>query len=264
MSSNKILVANKDTKKAKTKSKTHLKNMAKRKAGNKLSPKDLQPQLEAILLTSGEPLSLRHLNEGLNPLGVSNKQVQAALNQLQQNYSKQVMQLVKSASGYVFQVNEEYAEIVNLFKQDKPTRYSRALMETLAIIAYKQPVTKSEIEELRGVTLSTGIMRSLQEHEWIKILGHKDVPGRPAIWGTTKVFLDSFKLSSLKDLPELAQDIEESTEEAKQTEPAKQTELAEQTEQTEPAEKQQDGDDEGAMANPTDNNETTQQTELSD
>ena len=193
--------------------------MAKDTEGKKVRRKNkgaksnnLNNKIEALFLTSGEPISLRRLNEVLNPLGISSKQIQNSLIALGNKHRGGVMRLVKSASGYTLHVGEEYAGIVNQFKQDKPARYSRALMETLSIIAYKQPITKAEIEELRGVTLSAGIMRTMQEHEWIKILGHKDVPGKPAIWGTTKVFLDSFNLSSLKDLPELVMDEAEEEE----------------------------------------------------
>lgn len=166
----------------------------------------LAEKLEAILLTSGEPITLSRFNQVLSPLGITNGQIKDALGSIEVKYKNSVMELVKGAGGYAFHVKEECAEAVNLFKSDKPTRYSRALMETLAIIAYKQPVTKAEIEELRGVTLSTGIMRTLQEHEWIKIVGYNDVPGKPAIWGTTKEFLDNFKLTSLGDLPPISKE----------------------------------------------------------
>ena len=159
--------------------------------------------IEAVLLAGGEPISVRQLQDVFAADGITDKEMKELLQQLQKKYESSVMQLVKGASGYSFHIGQEYAEAVQSFQQEKPARYSRALMETLAIIAYKQPVTKSEIEDLRGVTLSTGIMRTLQEHDWIKIIGHKEVPGRPAIWGTTKIFLDNFKLAGLKDLAPL-------------------------------------------------------------
>ncbi|MBE8182268.1 MAG: SMC-Scp complex subunit ScpB [Candidatus Portiera sp.] len=172
----------------------------------KVKVSKLVKDIEAVLLTSGEPITLARFNQVFEPLGITNGQIKEALTSLEGKYKGMVMELVKGAGGYMFNVQQSCAEAVNLFKRDKPTRYSRALMETLAIIAYKQPITKAEIEELRGVTLSTGIMRSLQEHEWIKIVGYNDVPGKPAIWGTTKTFLDSFKLNSLSELPPIAKE----------------------------------------------------------
>lgn len=192
------------------KAKTSASASAKIKKSNtkvsKVNSAKLVKDIEAVLLTSGEPITLARFNQVFEPLGITNGQIKEALASLEGKYKGMVMELVKGAGGYMFHVQQSCAEAVNLFKRDKPTRYSRALMETLAIIAYKQPITKAEIEELRGVTLSTGIMRSLQEHEWIKIVGYNDVPGKPAIWGTTKTFLDSFKLSSLSELPPIAKE----------------------------------------------------------
>ena len=164
----------------------------------------LEKQLEAILLTSGEPVSMRNLVACFDSQKVSKAAISKAMQTLEKRYENSVMKLENSASGYVFQVGKEYADVVNAFRQEKPVRYSRALMETLAIIAYKQPVTRPEIEELRGVTVSASILRTLKEHEWIKETGHKDVPGRPATWGTTKTFLDNFNLKSLSELPNVA------------------------------------------------------------
>lgn len=182
---------------------------AAKKPAVKNKSQKLHKDIEAVLLTSGEPITLARFNQVFEPLGVTNGEIKEALKTIEDKYQGTVMELVKGAGGYAFHVQQGSAEAVNLFKRDKPTRYSRALMETLAIIAYKQPITKAEIEELRGVTLSTGIMRSLQEHEWIKIIGYNDVPGKPAIWGTTKNFLDSFKLTSLSELPPIVQDKED-------------------------------------------------------
>lgn len=218
---------------AKNKSRSYINK--KISSAPKLLIKELDKHMEAVLLASGEPISVRQFQAifteeevinkgeeaGKNNQYVGSKEIQGALKRLQKKYENSVMQLVKGASGYIFHINKDYAASIQSFQQEKPARYSRALMETLAVIAYKQPVTKAEIEDLRGVTLSSGIMRTLQEHEWIKILGHKEVPGRPAIWGTTKVFLDNFKLSGLKDLPPLeASSLDEETsnhqEESKQ------------------------------------------------
>ncbi len=109
------------------------------------------------------------------------------------------------ASGYRFQVKQEYSEWVGRMLKERPPRYTRALLETLAIIVYKQPVTRGDIEELRGVSVSQNIMRTLSERGWIKIVGQKEVPGRPSLYATTKVFLDYFDLKSLNELPEISE-----------------------------------------------------------
>jgi len=123
-------------------------------------------------------------------------------------------QLKEVASGYRFQVRQEYAEWVGRLWEERPPRYSRALLETLALIAYKQPITRGDIEEIRGVAVSTNIMRSLLEREWVRVVGHRDVPGRPAIYATTKTFLDYFDLDSLEALPTLSEikDLAQGTE----------------------------------------------------
>jgi len=109
------------------------------------------------------------------------------------------------ASGYRFQVRSDYGQWVSRLWEERPARYTRALLETLALIAYKQPITRGDIEEIRGVTVSTNIMRSLLEREWIRVVGHRDVPGRPAIYATTRTFLDYFDLKTLNELPTLSQ-----------------------------------------------------------
>ena len=161
----------------------------------------LRRELEALLLAAGYPLPVKKMGEVLT--GYSLRLIKEALASLTAEYEGRVLELAKVAGGYVFHVREDYADIVRRLNEEKPPRYSRALMETLAIIAYKQPITRAEIEELRGVTLSTHIMRTLTEHEWIHSVGYKEVPGRPLLWGTTKHFLDSFKMESLASLPPL-------------------------------------------------------------
>src|SRR5690606_37903643 len=113
-------------------------------------------------------------------------------------------ELMEVASGYRFQVRPEYAPWASRLWEERPRRYSRALLETLAIIAYRQPITRGEIEDIRGVAVSTNIAKTLLEREWIRVVGHKDVPGRPAMYATTRQFLDYFNLSSLEQLPPLA------------------------------------------------------------
>ena len=162
----------------------------------------LAEDLFSALLAAGAPMSVSRINE-LFADKYQTDGIRVALRELEKKYAHGPLVLKKTASGYRFHTEGAYAARVRRMAEDTPPRYSAAMMETLAIIAYKQPVTKAEIEELRGVTLSGNIMRSLQEHEWIKIIGHKQVPGRPAVWGTTKIFLDSFNLKNLSQLPPL-------------------------------------------------------------
>ncbi len=115
------------------------------------------------------------------------------------------IELKKVASGYRFQVKQDLNEWVSRLWKERPQRYSRALLETIALIAYRQPITRAEIESVRGVSVSTNIIRTLQEREWIRVVGHRDVPGKPALFGTTNAFLDSFGLQNLDDLPTLAE-----------------------------------------------------------
>jgi segregation and condensation protein B len=138
------------------------------------------------------------------------QRIQNALEELKADYAGRGIELKEVASGYRFQAKAEYAHWLNRLWEERPPRYSRALIETLAIIAYRQPITRAEIEELRGVGVSTGIVRTLLEREWIRLAGHRDVPGRPAVYTTTPQFLDYFNLKNLSDLPPLteAQNIE--------------------------------------------------------
>ncbi|MEX2353510.1 MAG: SMC-Scp complex subunit ScpB, partial [Gammaproteobacteria bacterium] len=125
--------------------------------------------------------------------------------QLQEDYADRGVELREVASGYRFQVKSDYADWVNRLYDEKPQRYSRAFMETLAIIAYRQPITRSEIEDVRGVSVSSGIIKSLQEREWVRVVGHRDVPGKPELLATTKEFLDYFNLKKLSELPPLSE-----------------------------------------------------------
>jgi segregation and condensation protein B len=116
-----------------------------------------------------------------------------------------VLELSEVASGFRFQINSEFGPWIGLLQEDRPQKYSRALLETLAIIAYRQPVTRGDIEDIRGVAVSSHIMKTLQEREWVRVVGHKDVPGKPGLYATTKQFLDYFNLHSLEQLPPLAE-----------------------------------------------------------
>jgi segregation and condensation protein B len=131
--------------------------------------------------------------------------IRVALAELQADYQDRGIELSEVASGYRIQVRSEYAEWINRLFDERPPRYSRALLETLAIIAYRQPLTRSEIEEIRGVGISSTIIKTLQEREWIRVVGHKDVPGHPELLATTREFLDYFNLKKLADLPSLSE-----------------------------------------------------------
>lgn len=169
-----------------------------------MSRPPLKNILEAALLAAGEPLPLDRLQD-LFP--DSERPERAALRQalddLAEDLSDRGIELKEVASGYRLQVRQELAPWVSKLWEERPARYSRALLETLAVIAYRQPVTRGEIEEIRGVSVGTPIMRTLQEREWIRVVGHRDVPGRPAMFGTTRRFLDYFNLKGLHELPAL-------------------------------------------------------------
>lgn len=158
--------------------------------------------LEAVLMASDEPLSLQQLADLLaNDLSLP--EIKAYLAELQQDYANRGIELKCLFSGYAFQTSTQYASWVAKLFQEKPAKYSRALLETLALIAYKQPITRPEIEAIRGVAVSTHIMKILLDREWIRTAGHRDVPGKPTLFATTSYFLDYFNLSSLNELPKL-------------------------------------------------------------
>ena len=137
--------------------------------------------------------------------GLIKQKVREALAQLQVDYRDRPIELVEVGSGFRFQIRKNFSPWVAKLHEEKPPRYSRALLETLALIVYRQPITRAEIEEIRGVTVSTNIVKTLQEREWIRVVGHRDVPGKPAIYGTTKQFLDDLNIKSLDELPTLAE-----------------------------------------------------------
>ena len=130
-------------------------------------------------------------------------QLRQAIAGLQEDYAERGIELVEVASGYRIQVRQDMEPWVSRLTEEKPARYSRALLETLALVAYRQPITRGEIEDIRGVSVSSSIVKTLQEREWVRIVGHRDVPGRPAMYGTTRQFLDYFNLKGLDDLPTL-------------------------------------------------------------
>ncbi len=162
--------------------------------------------LEALLLASGEPLSLATIASVFtDEEQPGNSKIGKALQELAAEYEERGLELKEVANGYRLQVRQEVNPWVSRLWEERPQRYSRALLETLALIAYRQPITRGDIEEVRGVSVRSTIIRTLQEREWIRVIGHRDVPGKPALFGTTKVFLDYFNLMSLDDLPSLAE-----------------------------------------------------------
>ena len=168
---------------------------------------ELKKIVEAALLALDGPLSLTELLSMFeDDQDKPNRQaIRKALHELQEDYAERGVELKEVASGFRFQVRPELADWVNRLYEERPQRYSQALLETLAIIAYRQPVTRGEIEDIRGVSLSTSIVRTLFEREWIKVVGHRDVPGHPELLATTSRFLDYFNLKELAELPLLGE-----------------------------------------------------------
>ena len=160
--------------------------------------------IEALLFSSSRPLSEKEILSAFDLRSPpTSREIKEALKSIEEKYSDNSIELVKVASGYRLRIRQEYSSWVAKLWEAKPQKYSRALLETLALIAYKQPITRGEIEEVRGVSVSSQIIRTLLDRSWIKVVGHRDVPGRPALFSTTKDFLDDLNLSKLSDLPEL-------------------------------------------------------------
>ncbi len=172
---------------------------------NLADPRQLATVLEAILLAAGKPLALERLAELFDAHErPSPKLLREALAVLGGSCLGRGFELSEVASGYRLQVRERFSPWVSRLWEERPQRYSRALLETLALIAYRQPITRGEIEEVRGVAVNSNIIRTLQERDWIRVVGYREVPGRPAMFATTRAFLDHFNLRSLDELPPLA------------------------------------------------------------
>jgi segregation and condensation protein B len=162
--------------------------------------------IEAALLAAGRPLTMDELISVFDERDGSNAdEVRGAIAALTADYETRGLELLEVASGYRIQIRAAVAEPVSRLWQERPTKYSRALLETLALVAYRQPITRGEIEQIRGVTVNPNIIKTLLERAWIRVVGHRDVPGRPELLGTTREFLDYFSLKRLDDLPTLAQ-----------------------------------------------------------
>ncbi|MBB6091927.1 segregation and condensation protein B [Povalibacter uvarum] len=170
-----------------------------------MNEQDLKHIIEATLLAAGRPVTTQQLldlfDERDRP---TPEQLQASIDLLIADYESRGIEVMQVASGWRIQVRPRAIDVVSRLWQERPARYSRALLETLALVAYRQPITRSEIEEIRGVSISSTIMRTMQERNWIRVVGHREVPGRPELLGTTREFLDYFGLKSLDQLPTLA------------------------------------------------------------
>jgi len=176
---------------------------------NRLST--LEHICEALIFASTKPLGVDKLKTLIagepfesEYLGLTNTEIKSALASLASRYVGRGVVLVEVAGGFRFQTASELATVVNRLWDERPQKYSRALLETLALVAYRQPITRGDIEEIRGVSVSSHIIKTLVERDWVRIVGHRDVPGRPAIYATTKLFLDHFNLKGLSELPALA------------------------------------------------------------
>ncbi len=162
--------------------------------------------IEAALLAAGRPLTMDELVSVFDERDGSNaEEVRGALTALSAEYETRGLELLEVASGYRIQIRAAVAQPVSRLWQERPAKYSRALLETLALVAYRQPITRGEIEQIRGVAVNPNIIKTLLERSWIRVVGHRDVPGKPELLGTTREFLDYFSLKKLDDLPTLAQ-----------------------------------------------------------
>lgn len=171
----------------------------------KLSQSLLKNILESAIFASPSPLSVEELlSLFADEEKPTRQQIQTLIKELQNDYATRPLEVVEVASGYRFQVRAKFSPWISKMWQDKPPKLSRAMLETLAIIAYRQPVTRAEIEAIRGVVVSTQIIKALFDRDWIVVVGHREVPGRPALLATTREFLDAFSLKGLADLPPLA------------------------------------------------------------
>ena len=171
--------------------------------------------IEALLFGAGRPLRLSEIRSLLDNSGISEDlaSIKKSINLIEERYQNTSLEIKEVSSGYRLQIKESYSPCISSLWNEKAPRISKALMETISIIAYKQPVTRGDIEDIRGVHVSTSSIRSLLEREWIKVSGFRDVPGRPALYVTTKQFLDDFNMKSLSSLPELPEPVEHNNEE---------------------------------------------------
>ena len=175
---------------------------------------ELKRIIEGAILASESPLTIDNLESLFIVESPTRSEIRDAIAEIEADCESRGFELKKVATGYRFQVKEKYSEWVSRLWEERTPRYTRALLETLALIAYKQPITRGDIEEIRGVAVSTNIIRTLLEREWVRVVGHRDVPGRPAMYATTKHFLDYFNVASLEELPTLQEIKDIAAEEA--------------------------------------------------
>lgn len=165
--------------------------------------------IESLLISTEEPLSINELSrlfkESLSDHSISRDDILHAIERLKQDYQDRSIEISEVASGFRFQVRSQYVPWLKKLTPEKQERYSQAILETLALIAYRQPITRGEIEQIRGVSVSSQTIKTLLEREWVRVLGHKQVPGKPALYGTTSKFLNDFSLTNLSELPKLAE-----------------------------------------------------------
>jgi segregation and condensation protein B len=166
------------------------------------NPAEAKKIIEAALLASSEPVSLQDLKR-LFDGDLGNDALRKLVEELREDWKGRAVELVSVASGWRFQTAPSFRPFIDKLQPEKPPRYSRAVMETLAIIAYRQPVTRGDVEDIRGVVVSTPIIQALESRGWIDVVGHRDTPGRPALYATTRTFLDDLGLRSLQELPPL-------------------------------------------------------------
>jgi segregation and condensation protein B len=160
--------------------------------------------IECLLLVSDEPLSISQLVKILDDKNPTKKQIEQAIQELNNDYENKAIHISQVASGFRFQAKDGLETYISMLKDKGTNKFSKAFLETTAIIAYKQPVTRGDIEDIRGIAVNTNIIRTLLELEWIKIVGHKESPGKPELFGTTPKFLDYFNKNKLSDLPEIS------------------------------------------------------------
>lgn len=171
-----------------------------------MSDHHIRNVIEASLLAAGKPMSINEIVELFDEDGRPDKsQIQTSLEALASDYEDRGIELRETASGWRIQIRQSYAREVSRLWPERPQKYSRALLETLALIAYRQPITRAEIESVRGVAVNPNIVKTLMEREWIRVVGHRDVPGHPELLGTTRSFLDYFGLRTIDELPPLAE-----------------------------------------------------------
>ncbi|MBS4020782.1 SMC-Scp complex subunit ScpB [Azonexus hydrophilus] len=169
-----------------------------------MEPSQVKKILEAALLATHEPMSTHDMKKMFDE-ELSSDTLRKLLDQIREDWAERPAELIQLASGWRFRTRAEYLPYLERLNPEKPPRYSRAVLETLAIIAYRQPVTRGDIEEIRGVAVNSNVVKTLEERGWIDVVGHRDTPGRPALFATTKQFLDDLGLRSVSELPPLEQ-----------------------------------------------------------